>query len=125
MLLASELGISCSVDGGCMLREYNNLALRLLCGDLRHRAVEPCEVGAVCTDVDVEIEALDTLEVLQRPREDVEILWVEGGLERASQNCNRWGEVVAGLVEEDELSVRLDFENKKASMGFFLEDLSA
>lgn len=64
MLLFGELGVGCAVDSRGVVREHNNLALRFLCCDPCHCAIKPCDIGLVCSDVCIGVEALDTLEVL-------------------------------------------------------------
>ena len=64
MLLFGELEVGCAVDGRGVVREHNDLALRFLCCDSCHCAIEPCDVGLVCSDVNIGVETLDTLEVL-------------------------------------------------------------
>lgn len=98
MLLSSKLGVGCSVDCGCMVCKHEDLALWFLCCDSRYHPVEPRDVGLVCGNVGIGSKALDSLEVLQRPGEDIEVLWVKGGPEGAPQDRDRWREVVACLV---------------------------
>lgn len=64
MLLSGELGIGCAVDSRGLVREHDDLALRFLCCDPCHCAIKSCDVGPVCSDVGIGVEALDTLEVL-------------------------------------------------------------
>ena len=77
VILASKLRVARPAARRGVVREDDDLALRLLGLDARYRFVKPRDVGAMRGDVCVRREALDALEVLQRPGEDVEIFRVE------------------------------------------------
>ena len=106
-----------------MVREYEDLALRLLLRDPRHSRVEPRDVGAVRDNERVGREAVDAPEVCQCPREDVELLWVERGPERAAEDRERRGEVVPCLLKEDEAAVGRGLEGAEAGVGVCLRYL--
>lgn len=93
MVLPDELRIARPPNGWSVMRKHKDLSLGLLIRDLRYYCVEPCDVGTVRSDVGFRGETVDSLEVLQSPREDVEILWVKRSPQGAAKDRERWGKL--------------------------------